>query len=91
MFQGSGAVFTTLGTHPPSLRPFLPLLNTKHTGFEYWANPDNPSEGYITWQSNGQKTFRLGAEALGPDQGPDGSGVGQRRIPEEPMVRFWWF
>lgn len=54
-------------------------------GFEYWANPSNPSEGFITWASNGQQSARLGATAVGPDQGPGGSGVGQRLIPEEPM------
>ena len=56
-------------------------------GFEYWANPDDPSEGFITWMSNGQPTYRLGAAAVGPDMGINGSMVGQRRIPEEPMVR----
>ncbi|KAJ3552544.1 hypothetical protein NM688_g4097 [Phlebia brevispora] len=54
-------------------------------GFEYWANPDDPSEGFITWMSNGQPTYRLGAAAVGPDMGINGSMVGQRRIPEEPM------
>ncbi len=28
----------------------------------------------------------MGAGAVGPDQGPGGSGVGARLIPEEPMV-----
>jgi hypothetical protein len=54
-------------------------------GFEYWANPSNPDEGFITWQTNGQQTVRLGAAAMGPDQGTGGSGVGRRLIPEEPM------
>ena len=55
-------------------------------GFEWWGNPDNPDEGFITWQSNGEKSYRLGASAMGPDTGLNGTGVGQRRIPEEPMV-----
>ncbi|KAI0090615.1 beta-glucan synthesis-associated [Irpex rosettiformis] len=54
-------------------------------GFEYWANPDKPEDGFITWQSNGQPSYRIGASAVGPDQGQGGSMVGQRRIPEEPM------
>ncbi|KAI0365988.1 beta-glucan synthesis-associated [Pilatotrama ljubarskyi] len=66
MFQGSGAVFKTLG-------------------FEYWANPKNRGEGFITWQTDGKPTVRMGAAAMGPDQGPDGSQVSQRLIPEEPM------
>ncbi|KAI0071689.1 beta-glucan synthesis-associated [Panus rudis PR-1116 ss-1] len=57
----------------------------KTLGFEYWANPDNRDEGFITWQSDGKPTVRMGASAVGPDQGEDGSGVGQRLIPEEPM------
>jgi hypothetical protein len=55
-------------------------------GFEYWANPSNPTEGYITWMSNGQQTQRMSANAVGPDMGTGGSMVGQRLIPEEPMV-----
>ncbi|KAI0659067.1 beta-glucan synthesis-associated [Cubamyces menziesii] len=66
MFQGSGAVFKTLG-------------------FEYWADPKNRGDGFITWQVDGKQTVRLGAGAMGPDQGADGSQVGQRLIPEEPM------
>jgi hypothetical protein len=34
---------------------------------------------------NGNPTHRVGAAAVGPDQGSSGSGVGQRLIPEEPM------
>jgi beta-glucanase (GH16 family) len=57
-----------------------------HTfGFEYFANPQSRSEGFITWQMDGQPTIRMGPNAVGPDQGSDGSGVGARLIPEEPM------
>ncbi|RDB14975.1 putative beta-glucan synthesis-associated protein C23H3.11c [Hypsizygus marmoreus] len=58
---------------------FLPV------GFEYWANPSNQQEGFITWQVDGTKSHRLGSAAMAPDQGAGGSGVGQRLIPEEPM------
>jgi hypothetical protein len=59
-------------------------------GFETWTDPNNPSQGYITWQSDGQQTARLGATAMEPDQDPaTGSGVGQRLIPEEPMVSLF--
>ena len=57
-------------------------------GFEYWAEPSAPENGFITWMVNGNPSHRVGATAVGPDQGPDGSGVGQRLIPEEPMVSF---
>jgi len=57
-----------------------------HTfGFEYFANPQSRSDGYITWMMDNTPTVRMGAAAVGPDQGQDGSGVSQRLIPEEPM------
>ncbi|PPQ73668.1 hypothetical protein CVT26_010760 [Gymnopilus dilepis] len=57
-----------------------------HTfGFEYWSDPKNRQDGYITWQADGQKTYQIWASAVGPDQGTDGSGVSARLIPEEPM------
>ncbi|KAI0002450.1 concanavalin A-like lectin/glucanase [Russula compacta] len=57
-----------------------------HTfGFEYLASPQARSEGFITWQMDNTRTIRMGAGAVGPGQGPDGSGVSQRLISEEPM------
>ncbi|KAF8339430.1 beta-glucan synthesis-associated [Amanita rubescens] len=66
MFQGSGAVFHTMG-------------------FEYWADPSDRPNNFITWQVDGSPSYRLGASAVGPDTGTNGTGVGQRLIPEEPM------
>jgi len=57
-------------------------------GFEYRAEPSAREKGFITWMVNGNPSHRVGADAMGPDQGPDGSGVGRRIIPEEPMVCF---
>lgn len=54
-------------------------------GFEYWSDPKDPGSGFVTWQVNGSTTARMGANAVGPDQGDGGSGVGQRLIPVEPM------
>ena len=56
-------------------------------GFEYWTDPANPDQGFITWQSEGQQTLHMGADAVNSDPLPDGSGVSRRLIPEEPMVR----
>jgi len=57
-----------------------------HTfGFEYFGNPQSRSDGYIIWQMDDTPTVKMGAGAVGPDQGTDGSGVSQRLIPEEPM------
>lgn len=88
MFQGSGAVFTTLGALRDAAcrQDFtIPLTRTR-AGFEYFANPDNRDEGFITWQVNGAPTVTMGASAVGPDMGTNGSQISQRIVPEEPMV-----
>ncbi|KAJ7437784.1 beta-glucan synthesis-associated [Mycena galericulata] len=54
-------------------------------GFEYWGDPTQPGTGFVTWQVDGNPSVRMGAGAVGPDQGDGGSGVGQRLIPVEPM------
>lgn len=54
-------------------------------GFEYWADPADRDNNFIQWQTAGEKTMYMSAAAVGPDPLPDGSGVGQRLIPEEPM------
>lgn len=60
-------------------------------GFEYWADPSAPTDGFITWQVDGKPSVRVGAAAVGPDTDPTtGSGVGQRLIPEEPMVSAFY-
>ena len=51
--------------------------------FEWWSDPDNRDDGYITWYSNGARTWTITSAALGPDTV---SRVQQRLIPEEPMV-----
>ncbi|EPQ51074.1 beta-glucan synthesis-associated [Gloeophyllum trabeum ATCC 11539] len=51
-------------------------------GFEWWSDPNNRNDGYITWFSNGQKTWTLTAASIGPDSQSE---VSQRIIPEEPM------
>ncbi|KAJ7164658.1 glycoside hydrolase family 16 protein [Mycena crocata] len=51
-------------------------------GFEYWSDPDNRDDGYITWVSNGTESWSMTAAAIGPDSTVE---IGQRLIPEEPM------
>ena len=77
------------GLSIPSVCPgFFPFSGpySLWPGFEYFANPQSRSDGYITWQMDNTPTIRMGAGAVGPDQGADGSGVDQRLISEEPMV-----
>lgn len=54
-----------------------------HVGFEMWADPNNRGDGYITWVSDGVKSWTMHASAVGPNAA---TGVGQRLIPEEPMA-----
>ena len=68
-----------------SLASFLLISHHFHElGFEYWADPSNRDTNFITWQSDGIPTAQLTASAMGPD--PDGTGVSQRLISEEPMA-----
>lgn len=48
-------------------------------GVEFWGGDD----GYITWYSDGKKTWGVTSAAIGPDSTSE---VDQRLIPEEPMV-----
>lgn len=55
------------------------LFNTY--GFEY--NPSRGDDGYVTWQVGGEKTWTATTASLAPN---DKVKIGQRLIPEEPMV-----
>ncbi|KAF8489534.1 beta-glucan synthesis-associated protein-domain-containing protein [Russula emetica] len=88
--QSSSAGTTQLDSCPPRRlwQAHGAVVVTSHydcAGFEYFANPKSRQDGFITWQMDGQPTIRMGAGAVGPDQGSDGSGVSARLIPEEPM------
>jgi hypothetical protein len=89
MFQGqpNGGTFKVFGVYYffSHLGEFDHML---FIAFEYYANPSSPDEGYITWYSDGKPSYRMGAASMGPDTGDGGTGVGQRLIPEEPMVSF---
>ena len=52
-------------------------------GYEYWSNPSRRQEGYITWYSEGQQTWKITPDAIGPD---NVARINGRIIPEEPMV-----
>ena len=52
-------------------------------GFEWWSDPKNRGDGYVSWFSGGQKTWTMTADTIGPDPVSQISG---RLIPEEPMV-----
>lgn len=54
-------------------------------GYEWWSDPKNRDDGYITWSSQGSRTWTITSKTVGPDSTSE---VSQRLIPEEPMVRF---
>ncbi|KAF9013422.1 glycoside hydrolase family 16 protein [Cyathus striatus] len=51
-------------------------------GTEYWSDPNNRDDGYITWYSNGQKTWTITAATVGSDSVME---ISKRLISEEPM------
>ncbi|KAI5116308.1 hypothetical protein M0805_009634 [Coniferiporia weirii] len=51
-------------------------------GLEYWSDMANRDDGYITWYSQGQKSWTATSASMGPDPV---SQVSQRLITEEPM------
>ncbi len=53
-------------------------------GVEFWANPDNRQEGFITWIAD-QPVFRINAHTLTGDPIVN---ISDRIVPEEPMVRY---
>ncbi|KZV69173.1 glycoside hydrolase family 16 protein [Peniophora sp. CONT] len=55
-------------------------------GFEYYSDPKDASQGYVSWTRDSQMTGRVGASAFGPDPLPDGTGVDQRLVSVEPMA-----
>lgn len=61
--------------------------NSYAFGFEYWLDPNNPEDGFILRQSQGQEMLNMGADEMGKELCLDGSRSGRRRFPEEPMVR----
>lgn len=53
--------------------------------FEWWSDPSNRNDGYITWFVNGQHTWSVTAASIAGDPQTE---ISSRVIPEEPMVRW---
>ncbi|KAH8107387.1 glycoside hydrolase family 16 protein [Phellopilus nigrolimitatus] len=51
-------------------------------GFEYWSDMANRDDGYVTWYSQGQTSWKITSASIGPDSTSE---VSQRLIAEEPM------
>ncbi|GJJ12902.1 hypothetical protein Clacol_007148 [Clathrus columnatus] len=51
-------------------------------GFEYWSNPNDPTDGFITWSMGGQPTYQMTAAAVPMDSVAQ---ISQRLISREPM------
>ncbi|EJD51359.1 glycoside hydrolase family 16 protein [Auricularia subglabra TFB-10046 SS5] len=52
-------------------------------GFEFWADPDDPSRSFVHWVSDGERSHSVYGTAVGPDPSV---GVGQRLVAAEPMA-----
>jgi hypothetical protein len=55
-------------------------------GVEFWGNKKDRGNAYVTWFSEGKETWTITSDSVGPDTE---TGVGQRLITEEPMVRLF--
>ena len=53
-------------------------------GYEHFADPSSPSNGFISWSMGGSEVFKMTAAALVADRK---TLVSNRLVPEEPMVR----
>ncbi|KIJ29670.1 glycoside hydrolase family 16 protein, partial [Sphaerobolus stellatus SS14] len=51
-------------------------------GYEWWSNPGNRDEGYISWYVGNKTSWSLNPKAVGPEKKTE---ISQRIIPEEPM------
>lgn len=51
-------------------------------GFEWWSDPKHRDQGYVTWYSQGKKSWTMNAATIGPDPQAD---ISARLVPEEPM------
>ena len=53
-------------------------------GYEHFADPSSPNDGFISWSMGGSEAFKMTAAALVADRK---TLVSNRLVPEEPMVR----
>lgn len=52
-------------------------------GYEWWSDPNNRDDGFVTWYSEGTPAWTMTAATIGPDTTTE---ISQRLVPEEPMV-----
>ena len=53
-------------------------------GYEWFSDPNNRGDGFISWYVGGTTTWTMNPAAVGPEAATE---ISQRLIPEEPMVR----
>ncbi|KAL1950818.1 hypothetical protein VTO73DRAFT_5942 [Trametes versicolor] len=51
-------------------------------GYEWWSDPNNRDDGFVTWYSEGTPAWTMTAATIGPDTTTE---ISQRLVPEEPM------
>ncbi|EJD51387.1 SKN1-domain-containing protein [Auricularia subglabra TFB-10046 SS5] len=52
-------------------------------GFEFYADPDDPSKSFVHWVSDGERSHSVYGTSVGPDTSVD---IGQRLVAPEPMA-----
>ncbi|THG97039.1 hypothetical protein EW026_g4893 [Hermanssonia centrifuga] len=55
-------------------------------GYEWWSDPNNRDDGYVTWSSQGKESWTMTSKTIGADPVTQ---VSQRLIPEEPMYMIF--
>jgi hypothetical protein len=94
--QGSTTEFNsyTGGTFQQAISAVTDLNATNYNGsgystyaYEWWSDPNDRSGGYIQWFSGGKQTWKATYSTLAGDTT---TGISNRIVPEEPMVRRWY-
>jgi beta-glucan synthesis-associated protein KRE6 len=82
----------TGGPYQQAISGLTDINSTNYNGsgystyaYEWWSDPNDRSGGYIQWYTGGQKTWKATYETLAGDTT---TGISNRIIPEEPMVRL---
>lgn len=76
VYQQAVSAVTTIDANNYNNQGYAPYA------FEWWSDPKNRDDGYVSWFSNGQKTWTMTPATIGADPVSQISG---RIVPEEPM------
>ena len=81
LYQQAVSALTNISSSDYGGTAFAPFA------YEWWSNPNQRQEGYVQWYSEGQEAWRV---TYGSLAGDSTTGISNRIIPEEPMVRRYF-